>query len=481
MEQKGVAIGKKAFFSSAGIIFVLMIVAGILTKLIPQGSFQRELLDDGRETIIPNSFTFNESATDLPFWRWFTAPIEVFLSSDAATVIVIILFILIIGGSVCAMDSAGMLKFGISNLVSKYEKNKYKLMAILMFCFMLLGSVLGIMEEAIALVPLIVALAYALKWDSLTGLGMSLLAVGFGFATATINPFTVGIAQSILGLPTFSGVLLRIPVFLITYGILYFFVSRYARKIEKNPKLSLVYEEDRSAREKYSGDDIKFENEPALKKALLCFGITTGVMLGTVAVGFFVPAISSISLPLMALIFLIGAVISVKVSKFKGGIFKTFLKGMLGVAPGGLLIVLAMSVKIIIENGGILDTILYYVGTSIDGTSPYVSALLIYAFVLIFNFFISSGSAKAFLVLPIIAPLTDIVGVTKQTTVSAFCFGDGFSNVLYPTNPLLLIALSLTVVSYPKWFRWTWKIQAIMALLSIAVLLFCVYIGYGPF
>ncbi|MEF9922843.1 MAG: hypothetical protein RR769_07975, partial [Anaerovoracaceae bacterium] len=152
-----------------------------------------------------------------------------------------------------------------------------------------------------------------------------------------------------------------------------------------------------------------------------------------------------------------------------------------GIAPGAILILMAMSVKYIITMGGVMDTILYYASEQITGMGPYTAALLIFALVLALNFFVGSGSAKAFLVIPIIAPLTDLVDVTRQTAVQAFCFGDGFSNMIYPTNPLLMIALSVTVVSYPKWFKFTWKLQAFTLAVCGLILIGTVFIGYGPF
>jgi uncharacterized ion transporter superfamily protein YfcC len=156
-------------------------------------------------------------------------------------------------------------------------------------------------------------------------------------------------------------------------------------------------------------------------------------------------------------------------------------RGMAGIAPGIVLILLAMSVKFIITNGGIMDTVLYYTAGAIRTTSPFVAVLLIYVLILLLELFIGSSSAKAFLVMPLIAPLSDLVGITRQTSVLAFCFGDGFSNIIYPTNPVLLICLGLTVVTYPKWFKWTYKLQLASLALACIFLIISIAVGYGPF
>lgn len=477
--NSGIQISKKSFFSSVAILFVLMMAAGILTYVIPAGSFEK-ILVDGKEAIVPGTFAFSGEG-GYPVWRWFTAPVEVLWSSDAVTVISIILFIFIIGGTFCVLDKSGMLKYIMNGLVKRFENSKYKLMAVLVLFFMLFGSVFGIFEELVALVPIVILLSYALGWDSLTGLGMSALAAGFGFAAATLNPFTLGIAQQLAGVPAFSGLPFRIAVFAICYGMLYGFLYRYAHKIEKDPAKSSVYEEDKSQREKYaSGAAIEtLANEQYLGRTVKIFGTALALVIAYVICGFFVPALSSVSLPVMAVLFLAGGLLAAKASHYGGRIGKDFVSGVGGIAPSALLILMAMSVKLIISNGGIMDTILYYTSEKVSLMGPYAAILMIFGLVLMLNFFVGSGSAKAFLLMPIIAPLAELVGLTGQMACQAFCFGDGFTNLLYPTNPLLMITLGVTVVSYPKWFRWTIGLQLAMLAVNAAILMFAVFIDYG--
>ena len=475
----GLAISKKSFFSSVAILLLLMIGAGVLTHIIPSGAFERTVID-GKEAIVPGTFTFTE-AGGYPVWRWFTAPVEVLWSSDAVTVIMIIVFICIIGGVFCALDKSGMLKYIMNVLVRRFENSKYALMAMLTLFFMLFGSVFGIFKELVALVPIVIVLSHALGWDSLTGLGMSALAAGFGFSAATLNPFTLGVAQEIAGLPAFSGVGLRIVVFLICYGILYGFLYRYAHRIEADPTRSSVYEEDLKQKEKYA-DIAAIEvlpNEQYLGKTIKIFAVSLGLVIAYIVAGFFVPALSAVSLPVMALLFLIGGLLAAKASHYGGSIAKDFIAGIGGIAPSALLIMMAMSVKLIITAGGIMDTILYYVSEMVAEMGAYGASIMIFLLVLTLNFFVSSGSAKAFLLIPIIAPLAELVGLSKQVAVQAFCFGDGFTNMLYPTNALLMITLGLTVVSYPKWFKWTIGLQFCMLLVNCALLVLAVAIGYG--
>ena len=477
--ESSLKISKKSFFSSMFILLLLMIGAGILTLVVPSGAFER-IMVDGKEVIVPGTFQFAQTG-NYPFWRWFTAPVEVLWSADSVTVIMIIVFICIIGGTFTVLDKSGMLQYIMNGLVKKFETSKYKLMAVLTLFFMLFGSIFGIFEELVALVPIVILLSHAMGWDSLTGLGMSALAAGFGFSSATLNPFTLGVAQEIAGLPAFSGVGFRILVFVVCYSILFTFLYRYARKIEKDPTKSSIYEEDLAQKEKLSGS-LSLEalpNEQYLGKTVKIFSGALALVIGYIVAGFFVPALSAVSLPVMAVLFLVGGLLAARASHYGGQIGKDFVTGIGGIAPSAILILMAMAVKLIITNGGIMDTILYYASETVAKMGPNGAAVMIFLLVLGLNFFVSSGSAKAFLLIPIIAPLAELVGLNSQIAVQAFCFGDGFTNMLYPTNAVLMITLGLTVVSYPKWFKWTIGLQLLMLLVNIALLLLAVAIGYG--
>lgn len=482
MEHSELRIGKKAFTQSALILLALMMAAGILSRLIPSGRFETVMVE-GRKVIVPGSFQYTGEAA-LPVWRWFTAPLEVLWGPDALVVIVIIFFILVVGGSFALLNGAGVMKALVSAIIRRMGGNKYRLMAAVILCFMLFGALLGLFEEVVPLVPVIIALAYLLGWDALTGLGMSLLATAFGFSAALANPFTLGVAQRLAGLPVFSGLGFRLVVFLTVYAILSVFLIRYAKRIEKDPSLSPVYREDLAERQKYSpaGDELAGQKDPRLQKAVAWFTACLALIFLAIVSSSFVEGLSDLTLPLVALLFLAGGL----GAGLLGGmgfkeVLSSFGRGVAGISPSILLILLAVSVKHIIAGAGVMDTILNYAAQSIGDASPYGASLMVYFLVLVLNFFVSSASAKAFLVMPIIAPLADLVGVTRQVAVQAFAFGDGFSNVLYPTNPVLLISLGLTVVSYPKWFKWVIGLQLLVLAVTTAFLLLAVAINYGPF
>ncbi len=234
MEQKaGAQISTKAFVQSLVILFVFMLVAGVLTQIIPAGSYTRTILA-GRQVIDPQSFQ-TVAQPNYPIWRWFTAPVEVLWGPDGITIITIIIFLLMVGGSFAVLDQSGILKAAIGRLMRAFGGRKYGLLLVIAFFFMLLGAFFGIFEEVVPLVPVMLALAYYLGWDSLVGLGMSILATNLGFSAAITNPFTLGVAQKLAGLPLFSGAWLRIPIFIALYAVLAIFLVSYARKIDRNP------------------------------------------------------------------------------------------------------------------------------------------------------------------------------------------------------------------------------------------------------
>jgi uncharacterized ion transporter superfamily protein YfcC len=221
---------------------------------------------------------------------------------------------------------------------------------------------------------------------------------------------------------------------------------------------------------------------PHLGRATIWFSVFVILILLTLIGGPFIPAISDYALPLVGIFFLIGGVgAGLLTGSERKTVFKALWEGVAGIAPGIILILMAVSIKHIVVSGGIMDTILNSAARPFSQASPFLSAVVIYFLALLIEFFVASGSAKAFLMMPILLPLADLVGVTRQVTVTAYCFGDGFSNLVYPTNPVLLIVLGLSVVSYPKWLKWSLPLWGFVILATVIFLGIGVAIGYGPF
>lgn len=485
-----IKIDKKTIIGITVLLLGIMLFAGILTQVVPTGAY-----DTTADGSIING-TYHEIPRDevgYSFWRVFLAPVETFIysTSDAMTGVAIILIIVIIGGTFLVLDKSGVLKYIMSTIVSKYSDKKYTLLAVIIFACMLLSSFAGILEESVTLVPLAVAITLSLGWDSFVGLGISLISVSFGYAAATFNPFNVGITQSMADLPMFSGVLFRVLVFLVVYAVLAFFLITYAKKIEKDPKKSLCYESDFELRK-------RFLNEEEMQKAMLnkmlpkatkafvsaliavlvitviCLAANTFIKNQTAS-----DIIGYLPLVSMAILFTVGGLragfISGLSKKELIGVFKKGAKTILPCAP---IILIIISVTYILKSGKIIDTLLYWVYNLISGVNPYVAIVIIFLVIGVFEFFIGSGSAKAFLLMPILLPLVDMIGVGRQNLIVAFCLSDGLCNVLFPTNGLLIIALGIINISYLKYLKCAWKLFLMEFVACTGLLLLGTAIGY---
>jgi len=465
--SRGFDINVKTFVGSIAVIALLMVVTFILTKCIPAGEFTR-IVDAAGNTVIDYSVPFRYVEGGISVWKWLASPILVLGSNGSALLIAVIFFLLIIGGIFFCMEACGMMKYLMNKLIFIFAGKKYRLLASLIFFFMLLGAFVGSFEEVIPLVPIVVGLSVGLGWDVLTGMGMSLLAVGCGFASGVCNPFTVGVAQTLAGLPMFSGISLRLLSFVLIYGLLLAFVAIHAKKVEKERLIHGDTVEDR-----------RFLTDRKLERASICFGGTLGAGILLVLISGVVPALQDYTLVIMALAFLIGGIVATVQTGFSFRNFmKFFGKGVKSMLPAVLMILMASSIKYTLEEAKVLDTVLY-MAVDIAETMPrWAVVLFIYLIVLVMNFFVSSGSAKAFMLIPIIIPLAQIFGVSAQLCILAFAFGDGFSNVFYPTNAGLLVSLSLSKVSYGSWFKYSWPFQLMNLLLTCGILLLGLATGY---
>ena len=458
-KNKGLSISVKSFVTALAVIFGLMVLSYVLTFIVPGGEYGT--LDDGK-TINPE--VFNTVKGGLPFWKWLLSPFLVLGADGGFTIIAIIAFLLVIGGVFTCLDSSGLMKYMLDKIVNKFGKSRYKLLAVIMLFFMLMGAMVGSFEECVPLVPIVVALTVRLGWNKITGVAASLLAVGCGFASGVCNPFTVGVAQQLASLPMFSGVWLRLVSFVFIYGLLFAFVMLYAKKVER-PIESLESEQ--------------FVSTAHQDKALISFVAIVGVGIVLVLSSAFITVLQDYSMIIVAVMFLVAGIVSLAVyGMSKKEFLSTFGKGALGILPAVAMILMASSIRYTLDEAKILDTILHGAISVADILPKWVVILFIYLIVLVMNFFVASGSAKAFMLIPIIVPLAQVFGISPQLCVLAFAFGDGFSNVFYPTNAALLISLGLVDVSYTKWFKWCWKFQLVNLLLTSGLLLLGLAVGY---
>ena len=461
-QKKGLSISVKSFITAIAVIFALMICTYILTFLIPGGEFQRVVDSNGNE-IIDTSAGFTYVEGGISFVKWLLSPILVLGGEGNVTLISVIAFLLSIGGIFTSLDSCGLMNYMLHRIVKKFGQARYKFLAVIVLFFMAMGSFIGSFEECVPLVPIVTAMALSLGWDVLTGLGMSILAAGCGFAAGICNPFTVGVAQELAGLPMFSGFWYRAVGFVLIYILLFSFLRSHAKKIEQPLKIT----------------DDSFVVNGKMDNALICFGSILGTGILLVLLSGVITALQDFTMIIVAVMFLVAGIVSTLVSGMKGReLGQTFLSGVGSILPAVLMILMASSIKFTLEESKILDTLLHNMIVIAQSLPKGMVILFIYFVVLVMNFFISSGSAKAFLLMPLIVPVAQVFGISTQLCVMTYAFGDGFSNVFYPTNPVLLISLGLVDVNYGKWAKWSVKFQLLNLLMTSALLLVGLMIGY---
>lgn len=461
-QGKKMDVRTRSFLTAILVIFVLMIAAYILTMVVPAGEYAR-VTDQNGNTIIADQDSYTPTQGGLPFWKWLLSPVLSLTVSGGGTLMAVIAFLLIIGGVFGSLEKGGLMRYILDKTTHKFCHVRYRLLALVSLLFMAMGAMIGSFEECVPMVPICVALAVNLGWDKNTGIGMSLLAVGCGFASGVCNPFTVGVAQELAGLPMFSGAWMRLLSFGLIYGLLFWFLYRHAKKVETNP--TAIGE--------------TFVADPKMDKGLTCFVVILGIGIAAVFSSGFIPALRDLTMIIVGVTFLVAGIVSTLVSGMCGkDLRKSFLGGLVAMLPAVLMILMASSIRYTLEEAKVLDTLLYSAINLAKGMPKSAVVVFIYLLVLCMNFFISSGSAKAFMIIPLIVPMAQAFGISTQLCVLAYAFGDGFSNVLYPTNPALLISLGLADVSYGKWFKWSIKFQLLNLLLTTGLLLLGLAIGY---
>jgi len=434
----GSAISARIFVSALLVIAALMVVSYLLTFTTEKG---------------------------LPFWKWILSPVLVLGAEGGGTIIAIAVFLLVIGGIFSALEICGLMEYMIDSIARRFGRSRYTLMAVMTFFFMAMGSLIGSFEEVVPMVPLVAALAVRLGWDVMTGLGMSLLAAGCGFAAGVCNPFSVGVAQSLAGLPMFSGAWLRALSFVCIYGLLFLFLLLHGKKVEK------------------SHENVPVNNShpknPAFEKGVKSFAGIMGAGILIVLCSGFLTFLQDYTMIIVAVMFLAAGIVSCMVAGMDKKTFgKCFLKGVINMLPAVVMILMASSIRYILSEAEVLDLLLGK-AVALAGSMPrWTIILFIYLIVLILNFFIPSGSAKAFIVIPLIVPLAREFGISAQLCIVAFAFGDGFSNVYYPTNPALLISLGLINEKYSRWAKWSGRFQLLNLLLTGLILLLGLAVGY---
>jgi len=451
------------------IVFALIVVAAALTWFLPGGTFERtEKLVNGKPRVVLVENSYKQVEPNPQTLEILTAPLKGFVKLAD-----IIVFIFIVGGAFFILNESGAIVAGTRRLVGVLSGREFLVIPIVMLFFSFFGAAFGMCEEAMPFALIFVPLALALGYDSIVGVSLTFLAAGVGFAGAFLNPFTLQIAQGIAGVQPVSGLGYRLIVWAVSTALVIAWVMIYAARVKKDPTKSPMYELDRARRDQLAGEaegDSEFRSRHGICLALLAITIAA-MIYGVIALDWYITEIGGLFLAM-------GLATGIAAGLGADAIAKSFITGVREMAGAALIVGFAGGILVILEDGQVMDTILHGMGSAASKLPPMLAADAMYVLQMALNFFIPSGSTKAALTMPLMAPLADLAGITRQTAVLAYQFGDGFTNMIITTSGVTVGTLAMAKVPFEKWFRWNLPMQLAFFAFSILMLVWPVLSGW---
>ncbi len=453
---------KFKFPSSTLMLFSIIIIIAIMTYIVPAGQYA--YVDQGGTQVVDgNSFQYVDQKPVNPF-RIFVAIQEGFLNGAQ------IIFLILFGYFwVYSVMQTGAFTAMINKLLGSRARDSKLFIPIVMLVFSLAGSTYGEFETVYGLIPIFVALAIALGYDALVGMCMSGVAVAVGFASATTNPFTIGIAQTFGDLKMFSGLGYRWIVFVVFYLVSMSLVMRYAMKIKKDPTKSLIYGEDYSAFKVETDTNMEF----TAKHKILMLGMVVTVVtivIGSLKLNWYINEMSGV--------FIISGILSSIIGgKRPEGIATDLITSISEMTVAMVVVGLSRTILVIMQNGVIIDTVIHGMNSLMQGLPTWATGEMMLVVQNILNFFIPSGSGQAAAIMPIMIPLADLTELNRQIAVLAYQFGDGFSNLIWPTGACAIMC-GIAKIPMGKWYKFFLPIFGIMFLLQSFFVILAVFIGY---
>lgn len=448
----------------------IIIIISILTYVIPAGQFDRvEDANTGRMLADPDSFHYVDNTPATIFSVFKAVPQGM---ADSAK---IIFFIFIISGAVQIVNATGAINAGLLKLTTKFEGKEQFLIPIFMIFFSFTGAFLGFCEENIVFIPIAVSVARYLGYDAIVGICISYLSAEVGFFAGMMNPFNVGIAQGIAGLPMFSGIGFRFFIWALFMTITAIYVMRYAAKVKKNPELSLVADikHDDEKFVDLSKIDINFTVAHKLIYFVFLIAIIS-IMYGAFKLGWYVEDIAAVFLMVGVISGIIGKLTFTQIAE-------EFVAGAKSITFGALMVGLAKAIFLIMSNSMILDTIINSSVGILSFIPPSFAIMGLFLIQWFINISITSSTGLAAIAMPILIPIADMLKINRQVTVVAFQLGDGINGSILPTSGVLLAVCSIAGVPYERWFKFMWKLTLIFTVMACIVLGIANAIPLGPF
>jgi uncharacterized ion transporter superfamily protein YfcC len=456
-----------ANLDSLVLIFSFIVIAQLLSYVVSQGAFERAPFPDNPNRMMVVAGTYEHVAAEdevtLPPWHFLVG-----ITKGLADAQDIIFLIFIVGGVIEVLRKTGAVDAALHTAVAKLGHSPWIL---ILGCFVMfsLGSfTIGMGEEYVPLVPIIVTMCLAMRMDGIVAMGMVWIPYGIGWGCAGINPFGVLIAQNIAGVPLTSGWAFRLVMMAAFIALGFHHVYRYAMKVRRDPSQSLVADVDYS-------DGFDPPHDISLTPArwailgLFLAGLAFFVY-GAASFGWYITELNAVFLGIGIVAAIVGRLPAAVTSQ-------TFLKGAAMMTAPALIVGFARAIAVVLEDGQIIDTIVHSIAGLLEGMPPDVSGIGMLLVQSLCNLFIPSGTGQAFVTMPIMSPLATLTGVPQQTAVLAFQFGDGFTNMIVPTSALVVGALALGKVPYVAWFRFVWPLMLKILLLASVFIVISIHWG----
>lgn len=460
---------KKNFHLPHVFTLLLLIIATctIMTYVVPAGRYDTRTDEAGRELLVEGSYHRIPQTPVGPLDALMAVPEGLIATANIAAVV------FIVGGAFGVVAHTKAIEAGIGIVIRKTAKRQGLLIPLMIFIIGLGAGAFGMFEECLAFIPFLVPICIAMGYDSITGLAVAMVGTSSGYAGAFLSPYNVGVSQSIAGLPLYSGMAFRLVILVVMLTIAVAYVGAYAHRIRRDPSQSPVYELDRQRKEK-----IDLEDLPALdgtrRFVLLVIGITFALLVvGVLRWGWYINELSGL---LLGMSIAVGFIARVGFDRFG----TLFAKGVSEFAVGALVIGFARGILIVLEKGNILHTILFTASGLISALPSSMTVLGMYAFQNLLNLFIDSASGQAAVSLPVLLPLGDMAGITRQVTCIVFQIGNGLSNILVPTCGTFMVALSTAGIPYGKWARWVTPMLLLQFAAGAVLVLIAHALQLGP-
>lgn len=478
MEQKQskrtlISISEKTFLQVCLLLAALLVLSVILTYVVPKGEFG--LMENRTPDYL--HYVRRDDLGGIPIWQGLLAPLLVFASADGLTLIMLSLFLFVISAAFQVMNDVGGIRELVGAVSERFRERRKLLLVLIAFLFYCFGSFLGLFEEMLTMLPIVTSLCVLVGFDSFTGFIVCILSCGFGFAGAITNPFTVLLASEIIGANPMENVWFRIVIFLVMFLLLLAFLFRYLKQIQKHPEKSLTARHDAMLRRSAGTEAEKEASATASRRIKRSYSVFLLAALALIVGCSLLPAVRGYTVVILIAYFL---VFGIAAGWFACGnmkaVLKSFLHGFIGACPTIVFIALAAAIKYVFDRGHILPTIVSQINTLITGHSVFGIAMVIYLIVLLLEFFISSSTAKAILVMGLLAMVN--TGLSKQMLVLLYTFADGYTNVLFPTSPVLLLSLSMIETDYFTWVKKSAPLFLMNFILVIAFIFLGIVVGY---